>query len=87
MFCVKLIFQSILPQKGTNILIFYFFEYGAEYGAECSAVSGAKQYFTLSIYVESVLKVFQLTAGLVSRCRFLVLYYQLFFNFIFGNFR
>ena len=24
-------------QKGTNILISYFFEYGAEYGAECSA--------------------------------------------------
>ena len=42
MFCVKLILRSIVPQKGTNILIFYFFEYGAEYGAECSGESGAK---------------------------------------------
>ena len=41
-FCVKLILWSIVPQKGTNILIFYIFEYGAEYGAECSAEYGAK---------------------------------------------
>ena len=42
MFCVKLILRLIVPQKGTNILIFYFFKYGAEYGAECSGESGAK---------------------------------------------
>ena len=33
----KLILWSIVAQKGTNILIFHIFEYGAEYGAECSA--------------------------------------------------
>ena len=42
MFCVKLILWSIVAQKGTNILIFHIFESGAEYGAECSAESGAK---------------------------------------------
>ena len=42
MFCVKLILWSVVAQKGTNILNFYFFEYGAEHGAECSAESGAK---------------------------------------------
>ena len=42
LFCVKLILWSIVPQKGTNILIFHIFEYGAEYGAKCSAESGAK---------------------------------------------
>ena len=36
-FCVKLILWSIVAQKGTDILIFYIFEYGAESGAECSA--------------------------------------------------
>ena len=41
-FCVKLILWSIVAQKGTDILIFYIFEYGAESGAECSAESGAK---------------------------------------------
>ena len=41
-FCVKLILWSIVAQKSTNILIFYIFESGAEYGAECSAESGAK---------------------------------------------
>ena len=40
-FCVNLILWSIVAQKGTNILIFYILEYGAENGAE----SGAKQYF------------------------------------------
>ena len=40
-FCVKLILWSIVAQKGANILIFYIFEYGAE----CSAESGAKCYF------------------------------------------
>ena len=39
MFCVKLILWSIVTQKGTNILIFYIFKYGAEYGSECSAHS------------------------------------------------
>ena len=34
--------MSIVVQKGTNILIFYIFEYGAEYDAECSAESDAK---------------------------------------------
>ena len=42
MVCVKLIFWSIVPRKGTNILIFYIFEYGAEYGAKFSGESGAK---------------------------------------------
>ena len=41
-FCVKLVLRSIVAQKGTNILIFYIFEYGTEYGAECSGESGAK---------------------------------------------
>ena len=36
--CVKLVVWSIVAQKGTNILIFYISEYGAEFGAE----SGAK---------------------------------------------
>ena len=40
-FCVKLILWSIVAQKGTNILFFYISESGAEYGAECSAESGA----------------------------------------------
>ena len=35
---VKLVLWSIVAQKGTNILIFYIFEYGAE----CSTESGAK---------------------------------------------
>ena len=41
-FCIKLIFCSIVAQKGANILIFYIFECGTEYGAECSAESGVK---------------------------------------------
>ena len=40
--CVKLVTWSIFARKSTNILIFYIFEYGAQYGAECSAESGAK---------------------------------------------
>ena len=40
--CVKLVLWSIVAQKGTNILIFYIFESGAESGAECSAEYGAK---------------------------------------------
>ena len=42
MSCVKIFLWSIVAQKGTNILIFYIFEYGAEYGGEYSAESGAK---------------------------------------------
>ena len=45
--CVKIIVWSIVVQECTNILIFYIFEYGAEYGAECSSVSGGKKYFML----------------------------------------
>ena len=41
-FFVRLVLWSIVTQKGTNILIFYIFVYGTEYGAECSAESGAK---------------------------------------------
>ena len=37
-FCVKLVLWSILSRKGTNMLIFDIFEYGAAYGPE----SGAK---------------------------------------------
>ena len=40
--CVKLVVCSIVAQKGTNILIFYIFEYGPEYGVERSAESGVK---------------------------------------------
>ena len=36
--CLKLAGRSKVAQKGTNILIFYIFEYGAEWKAE----SGAK---------------------------------------------
>ena len=45
MFCVKLVLWSIVTQKGTSILTFDIFKYGAEYVAECSAESGAKYYF------------------------------------------
>ena len=48
-FCVKLIFYSIVAKKGTNILIFYIFECGTKYGAECSAESGVKKYFMFLI--------------------------------------
>ena len=40
MCCVKLIVWSLVTQEGINILVFYIFEYGAE----CSAESGAKLY-------------------------------------------
>ena len=39
---MKKFLRSIVAQGGTNLLIFYVFEYHAEYGAECSAESGAK---------------------------------------------
>ena len=41
-FCVKLVVWLIVAEKSTNILTFYIFEYGAEYGAECSAGYGSK---------------------------------------------
>ena len=47
-FCVKLTLWLIVAQKGT---IFHIFESGAEYGAECSAESGAKQYFIYMSYM------------------------------------
>ena len=40
--CVRIFLFPVVAQKGTNILIFYIFEYGTE----CSAESGAKYYFT-----------------------------------------
>ena len=45
MICVKIIPRLVVAQEGTNTLIFYVFEYDAEYGTEYSAESGAKQYF------------------------------------------
>ena len=42
MSCVKLVVCSIVAQRSTNILIFYIFEYGPEYGVERSAESGVK---------------------------------------------
>ena len=36
--CAKIFLWSIFAQRGTNILIFHIFKYGAE----CSAESGAK---------------------------------------------
>ena len=45
MFCAKLNAWPIVAQESANILIFFTFKYGAEYGAECSAESGAKLYF------------------------------------------
>ena len=41
MFCLKIIFWSIVGQDVSNIMIFFIFVYGAEYGAKCSAESGA----------------------------------------------
>ena len=39
---VKIIALLIAAKEGSNTLIFYIFEYGAEHAAECSAESGAK---------------------------------------------
>ena len=44
---VKIIVLLIVVKKGKNIVIFYNFELGAEYGAECSAESAAKWCFIL----------------------------------------
>ena len=40
--CVKIIVWSVVVQEGTNTAVSYIFEYGAEYGPECSVESGAK---------------------------------------------
>ena len=32
-------YLSIVAQKGSNMLFFYIFKYGAEYGAECSVLN------------------------------------------------
>ena len=37
--CVQLVASSIVAQKGSNMLFFYIFKYGAEYGAECSVLN------------------------------------------------
>ena len=42
---VKIIEWSIVVNKCTTTLRFYIFEYGAEYGAECTVEYGAKIYF------------------------------------------
>ena len=48
--CVKIIVWSMVVQEGTNIIIIYIFEYGAEYGGEGSAESGAEYYFIFKTY-------------------------------------
>ena len=40
--CKELVVWSIVPLKGTNILLFYIFEYRDEYRVECSAESISK---------------------------------------------
>ena len=40
--CVKMVVWLIVFKEGTNIQGFYIFDYGAEYGIECSDESGAK---------------------------------------------
>ena len=40
--CVKLIAWSVVLKEDTNTVTFHIFEYGAEFGAECSAQSGTK---------------------------------------------
>ena len=57
--CGKIFLWSIVAQKGTNILIFYIFEYGAEYGAECRVESSAKEYF-INFYVGLLIKLLRL---------------------------
>ena len=49
--CVKKMSWSIVVKESINILIFYIFEYGAEYGTECSAESSTKQHFILIPYL------------------------------------
>ena len=39
---VKLVVWSTSAQKGTNIVVFYHFEYGVEYGGEYNVESAAK---------------------------------------------
>ena len=40
--CVKIIAWSVVVKEGTNTVLFYVFEYGAEFSAECSTQSDAK---------------------------------------------
>ena len=64
---VKIFLWSIVAQEGTNILIFYTFEYGAE----CSAESGAKQYFIsgFELFEEDFDRNWRLLiAGVCMRC-------------------
>ena len=42
MSCLTLIVRLIIVKEGTNTPNFSIFEYDAEYGSECGAVSGAK---------------------------------------------
>ena len=37
--CLKIIVWSIVVLEGSNTVIYRIFEYGTEYGAECSAKS------------------------------------------------
>ena len=54
----------MVVQEGTNIIIFYIFEYGAEYGDECCAESGAKYYFIFKTYRKYKLqKILPITQG------------------------
>ena len=41
MSCAKIFLWSVVVRKGTNILIFYIFEYGAEYDTQYRAEPGA----------------------------------------------
>ena len=41
---MKTVAWLIVVKESTNLLFFCIFEYGAEYGAGCSAQSGAKCY-------------------------------------------
>ena len=68
-FCVKLILWSIVAQKGTNILIFYIFESGAESGTECSAEYGAKQYFIVITKIKKHNQLYFGTLVLASCCQ------------------
>ena len=43
--CSKIIVWSIVAEEGVLIQYYFIFEYGTEYGAECSAKSSSKYYF------------------------------------------
>ena len=40
--CVNIITCSIVVKECTNTQVFYIFEYGTDYGGECSGKCGAK---------------------------------------------